>query len=46
MEVDVLIFYPEPPAFAEFAPTRAVYVGDADGRCEVHTWDGASRTAR
>jgi dipeptidyl aminopeptidase/acylaminoacyl peptidase len=39
MDVDVRIFYPELPAMAELAPGRAVYVGDADGRCEVFGWD-------
>ncbi|EWC58660.1 peptidase [Actinokineospora spheciospongiae] len=41
VEIDVRVFFPEPPAFAEFAPTRAVYVGDVDGRCEVFAWTSA-----
>ncbi|MEO6504115.1 MAG: prolyl oligopeptidase family serine peptidase [Jatrophihabitantaceae bacterium] len=39
MEVTVNIYFPEPPAFAELAPTRGVYVGDVEGRCEVFGWD-------
>ncbi|MCC8246721.1 S9 family peptidase [Saccharothrix luteola] len=35
MQIDVQVFFPEVPAFAEFAPDRAVYIGDVDGRCEV-----------
>ncbi|MFE9877844.1 alpha/beta fold hydrolase [Streptomyces sp. NPDC005784] len=27
-------------------PSRMVFVGDADGRCEVFTWDADTRTAR
>jgi dipeptidyl aminopeptidase/acylaminoacyl peptidase len=46
MEVSVRVFFPEPPAYAELAPTRAVYVGDAAGRCEVFTWDATRRTRR
>lgn len=46
MEVSVRIFYPEPPAHAEAAPGRAVYVGDAQGRCEVFAWDVARGTRR
>jgi dipeptidyl aminopeptidase/acylaminoacyl peptidase len=46
MEVSLRVFFPEPPAFAEAAPTRAVYVGDVDGRCEVFTWDSATRRSR
>ncbi|MFL6110851.1 MAG: S9 family peptidase [Catenulispora sp.] len=46
MEVSVRVFYPEPPAYAESAPGRAVYVGDAAGRCEVFAWDVAGGTRR
>lgn len=46
VEVSLRVFFPEPPAFAEGAPTRAVYVGDVAGRCEVFTWDSAARRSR
>lgn len=46
MEVNVRVFFPEPPAFAELEPGRAVYVGDAEGRCEVFAWDVARGTRR
>lgn len=46
MDVDVNIFFPEPPAFAELAPHRAVYVGNAAGRCEVFAWDTESTGSR
>ena len=46
MEVSVRVFFPEPPAFAELDPDRAVYIGDADGRCEVFAWDVARGTRR
>lgn len=40
------LFYPALPVIAEHAPHRAVYVGDADGRCEIFAWDRAAGTAR
>ncbi|MFE7875051.1 hypothetical protein ACFUYE_32485, partial [Micromonospora humida] len=40
------LFYPALPVVAEHAPHRAVYVGDADGRCEILAWDRAAGTAR
>lgn len=46
MDVDVNIFFPEPPAFAELAPHRAVYVGNAAGRCEVFAWDTEAARSR
>ena len=41
MKIDVQVFFPEVPAFAEFAPDRAVYTGDVDGRCEIFTRSAA-----
>jgi hypothetical protein len=46
MDIELQVFYPEPPVYAELAPTRAVYVGSADGRCEVFAWDAALRVRR
>lgn len=39
------LFYPALPVVAEHAPHRAVYVGDADGRCEIFAWDRLTGTA-
>ncbi|MDQ1743817.1 MAG: hypothetical protein QOE23_2156 [Pseudonocardiales bacterium] len=46
MDVSVNVFFPETPAFAELAPHRGVYVGDADGRCEIFSWDTESGASR
>ncbi|WP_433231535.1 prolyl oligopeptidase family serine peptidase [Micromonospora sp. CA-248260] len=40
------LFYPALPVVAEHAPHRAVYVGDAGGRCEILAWDRLAGTAR
>ncbi|WDZ82720.1 S9 family peptidase [Micromonospora cathayae] len=40
------VYYPALPLVAEHAPHRSVYVGDADGRCQVFAWDRAAGTAR
>lgn len=40
------LFYPALPVVAEHAPHRAVYVGDAEGRCEILAWDRSAGTAR
>ena len=39
------LFYPALPVVAEHAPHRAVYVGDAEGRCEILAWDRSTGTA-
>jgi dienelactone hydrolase len=41
MDVALEVYYPEIPSVAELAPARCVYVGSANGRCEVFAWDGA-----
>ncbi|MFY1635332.1 alpha/beta hydrolase family protein [Solwaraspora sp. WMMB335] len=33
------LFYPALPVVAEHAAHRVVYVGDADGRCQILAWD-------
>jgi acylaminoacyl-peptidase len=46
VDVSVRVFFPELPAVAEQAPSRAAFVGDAAGRCEVFAWDLRRRQAR
>lgn len=40
------VYYPALPLVAEHAPHRAVYVGDADGRCQIFAWDRHAGSAR
>ncbi|MFY1697005.1 MULTISPECIES: alpha/beta fold hydrolase [unclassified Solwaraspora] len=39
MSREYRLFYPALPVVAEHAPHRLVYVGDADGRCQIFAWD-------
>lgn len=39
MSREYRLFYPALPIVAEHAPHRLVYVGDADGRCQILAWD-------
>ncbi|WJK33375.1 prolyl oligopeptidase family serine peptidase [Solwaraspora sp. WMMA2065] len=44
MSREYRLFYPALPAVAEHAPHRVVYVGDADGRCQILAWDRRTDT--
>ncbi|MBY8887891.1 alpha/beta fold hydrolase [Streptomyces sp. PTM05] len=43
---DFQVFRPALPQAARRAPHRMVFTGDADGRCEVFTWDSRAAAAR
>lgn len=46
METQLLVAPCTLPSIAELAPDRGCFVGAADDRCEIYTWDLARGTAR